>query len=400
MNIKSLLLINSLALLLIASAVTPALCLQGSELIEEEITIQKERLKALDQDIKKQRRKAVRVEKSRITILTELQELDWKIEEQWQRLQQVKKEWSAAELELEITRQEIAKNEREVQELKKYIEARLIALREMGMVGTLNVLFEATSLPDLMAREQYLKLILKHDRQKRMEYYRVLTELEDKRGSLEKENQALMKLSREVEQQALLLETRKEEKAAFLEELERQGEKYAAMVRELQQAKKALQGLIDKLNQELVLQTGPSEADLFDFPSQKGKLNPPVMGAPVPVYSSRGHVVRGMTIAVPWGTEIRAIFDGTVIYNNSLPGYGQVIIIDHGDHYMSLTAQGARFFKNEGDEVMEGDVIGISGGGPWVKEGIYFELRHGKKQENPLVWFDLRGTGRVPHGAE
>jgi len=399
LNIKPLFLINA-ALLLILAAAPPALCLQGSELLEQEINIQKERLKALDHDIKKQRRKAVKVEKSRITILTELQALDTRIEEQWQRLQEVKKEWSAAELELEITRDELKRNEKEVKDLKKYIETRLIALREMGMVGLLNVLLQAESLPDLMAREQYLKLILKHDREKRERYLQARNDLKNKKSALEKKNQALKQLSIAVEQQALLLETRKEEKAAFLEDLEKQGEKYAAMVRELQQAKKALQGLIDELSQELELQTGPSHADLFDFKSQKGKLNPPVLGTPVPVYSRGKRSIRGMTIAVPWGTEIRAIFDGRIIYNNALPGYGQVIIIDHGQHYMSLTAQGARFFKNEGDEVMEGDVIGISGGGPWVKEGIYFELRHGKKQENPLVWFDLRGTGMQPHRAD
>ena len=387
-------------LLLILLQAPGALCLQGSELLEQEISVQKERLKELDHDIKKQRRKAVKVEKSRITILTELQELDTRIAEQWQRLQDVKKQWSAAELELEITRQELDKSEKEIRELKKYIETRLIALREMGMIGVLNVLLEAESLPDLMAREQYLKLILKHDRKKREEYLQKIEELKDQKAALEKENHALMQLSSAVEQQALLLETRKEEKEAFLEELEKQGEKYAAMIRELQQARKAMQGLIEELSQELELQTGPSQADLFDFKSQKGKLNPPVPGRPVPVYSRRKHTIRGMTIAAPWGTEIRAIFDGKVIYNNALPGYGQVIIIDHGQRYMSLTAQGARFFKNEGDEVMEGDVIGISGGGPWVKEGIYFELRHGKKQENPLVWFDLRGMGRKPHRSD
>ncbi len=371
--------------------------LRGSELLQQEIQAQHHRLKTIDKEIKRQRRKAIGVERSKIAILTELQELDQRIQEQWDRLQQVKKEWSASELELEITKQALAKKEREVQELKQYIEARLIALREMGMVGVLNILFEATSLPDLMSREQYLRLILKNDQKKRQEYFEVLKDLEEKRKRLKKQNQALSKLSRDVEEQALLLETRKKEKAAFLQDLERQGEKYAAMIRELRQAKRSLQGIIDELNQELKLEDGPSKAELFDFEAQKGQLNPPVMGVPTPVYSTgRNKTVRGMTIAVPWGTEIRAIFDGRVVYCRSLPGYGQVIIIDHGHRYMSLTAQGAKFFKKEGDQVMEGDVVGISGGGPWIKEGIYFELRHGKKQENPLVWFDFRGIGQSP----
>ncbi len=379
-------------ILLLVLTMSSVRAMDDNDVLEHEISLQQERLKELDQDIKKQRRKAVRVEKSKITILTQIQELDQKIETQWERLQQVKREWTVAEFELEKTKQALKSTEGKLHNLKKYIENRLIALREMGMVGVLNIMFRATSLTDLLAREQYLRLILEHDWKKRHEYQKNLIDLSEKKRGLELENQALMKLSEDVEQQALLLETRKHEKAVFLQELGKQGEKYAAMVRELQQAKSALQGLIDELNQELALKKGPSQADLFDFASQKGSLNPPVIGRYLPVYSAAGgNKVRGIIMDVPWGTEIRAIFDGKVIFNDSLPGYGKVMIIDHGSRYMSLTAQGTSFFRNVGDEVMEGDVIGISGGGPWINEGIYFELRHGKKQENPLVWFDLRG---------
>ena len=383
------------ALFLLLSIPPPCQCLHAqeqSEILLQELNAQQERLEALDRDLKKNRRSAVKVEKNKIAVLAQIQELDARIQEQWQRLDKVKKEWSAAEFELENTRRDIRQYRQKLSNLKTYIESRLIAMREMGMIGLLNVLFKATSIPDLLSREQYLRLILEHDSRKRREYASQLAKLSEKEELLEKQSQAIRKLSQDVEQQALLLETRKQEKDAFLRELEHQGEKYAAMIRELQQARAELQKLIEDLNQELYLTQGPSAEELNSFAAQKGHLNPPVIKRPLPVYNTRNRKrVRGAVFDVPWGTEIRAVFDGKVIYCGSLAGYGKVMIIDHGNHYLTLTAQGASFFKNPGDEVVEGDVIGISGGGAWIKEGIYFELRHGKKTENPLKWFDLRG---------
>ncbi len=376
-------------------AVLPCHAQDDAGIIRHEIEIQQQRLKSIEQDIKRHKRRVIKVEKSKIEVLTELQKLDQNIADAWERLEEVKKQWSAAELELEIIKQELEKKQKDAEKLKVYIENRLIALRQMGMVGALNVLFEAESLPDFMAREQYLKLVIKHDREKRLEYIKIIKELEKKRAELEKKNKALARLSDEVERQALLLEDRKAEKSAFLKELTQKGKKYAAMIKELRRAKKALQSVIDELNQNLELQQGPTEEELGSFAAQKGELNPPVLGPVMPVYAANGKRVRGITISCPWGTEIRAIFDGRVIYCNALKGFGQVIIIDHGDGYMSLTAQGASYFKKTGDEVVEGDVIGISGGGPWVREGIYFELRHGKKQENPLIWFDPKVIRRA-----
>ena len=386
-------LLSAICLLLNIVLMPQFLCAQEqSEIVRQELNAQQERLKALDRDIKKNRRKAVKVEKSKIAVLAQIQELDAKIQEQWHRLDKVKREWSAAEFELENTRREISEYRQKLSNLKIYIESRLIAMREMGMIGFLNVLFKATSIPDLLSREQYLKLILEHDSKKRREYAAQLEKLSEKQALLEKQNQAILKLTQDVEQQALLLETRKQEKDAFLRELEQQGEKYASMIRELQQARTELQKLIDNLNRELYLKQGPSAEELYNFAAQKGRLNPPVIKRPVPVYDSRNRKqVRGAVFKVPWGTEIRAVFDGKVIYCSNLAGYGKVMIIDHGNHYLTLTAQVASFFKNPGDEVVEGDIIGISGGGAWINEGIYFELRHGKKAENPLKWFDLRG---------
>jgi len=99
----------------------------------------------------------------------------------------------------------------------------------------------------------------------------------------------------------------------------------------------------------------------------------------------------GKVFQAPFGSEVRAVFDGIVIFNDTVPGYGKVVIIDHGDDYYTLTGQGSRFFVKVGQKVTEGEIIGFVGSGAWSEQGIYFEIRHNGLPEDPTVWLDLRG---------
>jgi len=95
----------------------------------------------------------------------------------------------------------------------------------------------------------------------------------------------------------------------------------------------------------------------------------------------------GAVIKAPEGQNISAISDGEIIFSNWLRGYGFLVIIDHGDGYMSLYGRNQSISKKTGDKVKRGDVIakvGTSGG--YSESGLYFEIRvHGKPQ-NPRLW--------------
>jgi murein hydrolase activator len=166
-------------------------------------------------------------------------------------------------------------------------------------------------------------------------------------------------------------------------------------LKELESAERSLKDIIKCLSSKGAsgLISGPVSPDMYDFRLQKGKLSPPVVGRLSRTGANGWRNDRecpGIIFLTPRGSEIRAIFDGTVEYNNIIPGYGRVLIIDHGNEYFSLVSQGAQFFKTVGQKVTEGDIIGLTGGGPWVQEGIYFEIRHGEQQEDPLKWLDPR----------
>ncbi len=364
-----------------------------SNIIEDELVTRQKKLTSIEKSIRKNKKVKRRIEKKQRDVLAELQELDRKINLQWESLQQAKKDWTEAELQLDRTRAELESMKERAAELKKYIEIRLNAFRQMGEVGVLNVLLAADSLPNLLARQAYLKRILNEDQARRREYVSLLKGLVQKEKELRDRQMLLKAVSERLQKETVLLEQRKTEKENYLKLLKKKNRRYKRMIAQLERAKRRLSKVIEELNLKSQATkyafTPVTKENQFEFRLQKGRLNLPAPGKAV-IFKSRKRS-KGFAVKCPWGTEIRAIFDGTVVFNDFLPGYGKVLIVDHGNRYMSLIAQGQSFKKKVGQEVVEGEVIGLSGGGPWISEGIYIEIRHNGKQLTAPYWFDLRG---------
>ena len=365
------------------------------DLVKKELEAQQQRLKSLQKEITTHQEKASDIESSKRSLLKELTELDEKIAQEWESLQKTRQEWTIKELALIETQKDYVSQKQSLQALKFQVESRLRALREMGEVGSLNILFAAETLPELLSRETYFRFILDHDREQRCLYRLRIKKLAGNETKLEQQREALKAAADEIETHALLFEERKQEKQAFLDELRQQGKLYEVMLKELGSAEQSLQDIIKRLSSKSAggLISGLISPEMYDFRLQKGKLSPPVVGRLSRTGANGWRNDRecpGVIFSTPRGSEIRAIFDGTVEYNDIVPGYGKVLIIDHGNEYFSLVSQGAQFFKTVGQEVTEGDIIGLTGGGPWIQEGIYFEIRHEEQQEDPLEWLDPR----------
>ncbi len=365
------------------------------DLVKKELEAQQQRLKSLQKEITTHQEKASDIESSKRSLLKELTELDEKIAQEWESLQKTRQEWTIKELALIETQKDCVNQKQSLQALKFQVESRLRALREMGEVGSLNILFAAETLPELLSRETYFRFILDHDREQRCLYRLRIKKLAGNETKLEQQREALKAAADEIETHALLFEERKQEKQAFFDELKQQGKLYEVMLKELESAEQSLQDIIKRLSSKSAggLISGLISPEMYDFRLQKGKLSPPVVGrlsrTGADGWRNDGECP-GVIFSTPRGSEIRAIFDGTVEYNDVVPGYGKVLIIDHGNEYFSLVSQGAQFFKTVGQEVSEGDIIGLTGGGSWIQEGIYFEIRHEEQQEDPLEWLDPR----------
>lgn len=131
------------------------------------------------------------------------------------------------------------------------------------------------------------------------------------------------------------------------------------------------------------------------FGRLKGKLRLPVIGELTNRFGSpredSGLSWKGLFITAPTGREVKSIAPGRVVYADWLRGFGNLMILDHGDGYMSLYGNNEALLKQVGEETRTGDTIaavGNSGGNP--DSGLYFELRYQGRPFDPLPWVKLR----------
>ena len=157
----------------------------------------------------------------------------------------------------------------------------------------------------------------------------------------------------------------------------------------LQDEKIELQILLEELRQSLANLV--PEEDMEPFARRKGQLAWPLDGRVLQAYGSRhslGDLTReGVTLAGSAGADIQAIHHGRVVFADWFNTSGLLLIIDHGDGYMSLYAHNQELYKAVGDWVFSGETIAAVGNTGGQREfGLYFEIRHNGKAENPAQW--------------
>lgn len=129
-------------------------------------------------------------------------------------------------------------------------------------------------------------------------------------------------------------------------------------------------------------------------PLKVGGLGWPVSGSLLARYGGRlpdGRASTGVLIGAPSGTPVTAVADGTVVFSEWMTGYGLILILDHGNGYMSLYAHNDSLLKDSGDRVKRGDAVarvGTSGG--QGQAALYFELRRNGQPVDPASWLQRR----------
>lgn len=149
----------------------------------------------------------------------------------------------------------------------------------------------------------------------------------------------------------------------------------------------ALERLLEELRSAVANLPVP---DAAPFKEQRGRLAWPVEGALIRTFGSRrgeGPPSNGLLIGAGRGSEVRAVWSGRVAYADWLPGLGLLLVLEHGDGYMSLYGHNEVLFSSVGDWVAAGQVVarvGDSGGRD--QAGLYFEIRSGTEPQNPQSW--------------
>ena len=126
----------------------------------------------------------------------------------------------------------------------------------------------------------------------------------------------------------------------------------------------------------------------------KGKLSMPVPGEVVQRFGKQKHeefadiiFIKGLEIRAPVGAKVQAVAGGKVVMSQVLPGYGNVLILDHGQRYFTLYGRLATSLKSVGDVVKAGETLAVLGEVDYKNRNFYFELRVKGKATNPVEFF-------------
>jgi septal ring factor EnvC (AmiA/AmiB activator) len=259
-----------------------------------------------------------------------------------------------------------------------------------------------------MGRGEELKLLLAQDNAadiaRMLAYYGYFERARlGEIGALLKNLEALAKVQNEIEAQQAMLKTSRDERANQAQQLdaERVARKQTldqidatlkdqkGRLAALGKDEKALTDLIARLR-DIFADIPKTLAGAEPFAALHGKVPWPLHGRIVERFGSNtggGQVSQGVLIAAKGGSEVRAVSHGRVVFADWLRGYGLLMIVDHGDGYLSLYGYNETLLKDVGDWVDAGTVVatsGDSGGRP--TPGLYFELRYKGKAIDPAAW--------------
>ncbi|HKQ26492.1 MAG TPA: peptidoglycan DD-metalloendopeptidase family protein [Burkholderiales bacterium] len=232
-----------------------------------------------------------------------------------------------------------------------------------------------------------------------------LANLEKLAGETRVKSAELRALQNEEASQKRRLENEKAERQHIYAQVSSQIAESRKQLSTLKRDEERLTRLIERLAKEVARkkpgkrvtnQALPNADSGFGpFRKLKGRLRLPVLGEVTNRFGTQrqdsGLSWKGLFISAEPGREVKAIAGGRVVYADWLRGFGNLMIVDHGDGYMSLYGNNEALLKRVGDETKAGDTIasiGNTGGNP--DSGLYFELRYQGKPFDPLPWVTLK----------
>ncbi len=260
-----------------------------------------------------------------------------------------------------------------------------------------------------MSREGYLQLLLANKNpaqlSRTMAYYDYLNRARSQRiqglkqrvekiktvqNKLDSRNQELAATMAQQELSKQTLNAEKQQRKELVASLASDINSKQSQLGSLNEDEKALVRLLDELERSLA--DIPMDIDGSEpFAKIKGRLNWPVTGSLKTRFGASrgtgGQAWQGIEIAAEAGQQVTAVASGRVAFADWLRGFGLLIIVDHGDSYMTLYGRNQSLFQEVGDWVSVGDVIasvGNSGGAE--TSALYFEVRHKGQPQNPLNW--------------
>ena len=296
-------------------------------------------------------------------------------------------EWSQDKLKsLRSQRRELLVARGEQQEL---ITREIRTAYQMGKQGQLKVLLQQES-PHTLARAMTYYDYFYQARQEHIrDYLETISRIDTLETDISNTTQQLERTRKTLSGQEQRLLARKKQREQDLKNLNASIASKDQRLEKLRLDQEELERLLEVIEQAIAALEVPQEYQ--DFTSFKGQMPWPVAGKPNNRYGGRRSDSQqrwqGLVIPSDEGGNVTAIHHGRVVFADWFRGSGLLIIVDHGEGYMSLYARNQALLREVGEWVSAGAPIATVGNSGGQREtALYFEIRHNGKPINPGPW--------------
>lgn len=274
---------------------------------------------------------------------------------------------------------EVREWEAKVKKQRRRIAKSVAHMYQLKNPSLFSFLFSDQSASEIEKNVRFLSRISQRDFQRFRSYQQSLRKVKEARENLKKEVRRLLTLRENLKSKEGQLLKNQQVMSQLLKKIRNNKEKNMELI-------KKLRSRLPELDQE-------TKVAIFE---KKGRLLAPVSASPAKTYGSFfDPIYRVKFLHLGWSyenltsTPVRAVFQGQVVFVGSLPGFGNTLIIDHGDHYYSVYGNNDKLMAFEGEQVFEGQTIAKSG------SKLYFELRHFSNAIDPEKWITKDNHNQV-----
>ncbi|WP_320396856.1 peptidoglycan DD-metalloendopeptidase family protein [Desulfobacter postgatei] len=339
--------------------------------------------------IRQEKRKVKEFSQQEMQILDGLNEIEMALSRARLTARELRLDALAIAQEIERTQAHIAELNKSMEATRDYAGKRLNALFRMHMMGRLEMAGPPSSLFHFVTTQNALKKVVTSDFTLLDKQARNMKELSELEQNLNVQQKLKSDLQEQLDNKIELRKKETLKKEKTLKEIRRRKSLSLAAMDSLDASARALEQTISAI-------TPPAGASGVknSFDRQKGQLLTPVKGEIISNFGTKRKgdynaftFQSGIDIKAERGAPVKNVFNGEVIFAQWLKGYGNLMIINHGNNYDTLYAHVEELYKKKGERVDTGEIIGTAGDtGSMKGPCLHFEVRHHGKPVDPLKW--------------
>ena len=354
----------------------------------------KKKAQDIDREIEASEAKIRKFTQKEADIISTLNQVDLALNKSRKQITSLGREIAALDEKIADTARASEELKQKIKANEQYMAKRMVALYKLNWLGKFQLMASATSLNELLQRKTAIARILAYDEKVMSQIMDNRRSLEIMRSQLHAQRDEKRRRAERYQQEIDRMAAERTKRSKLLAYVRKEMSAQQASVESLKQAALELDEKIQNLG---VGVTGTATDEYFEdkpFQAYKGLLKMPVKGKIVSLFgkfkNTRYDVLNfrsGIEIQTERGEPIQAVYRGKILYADWFKGYGNMIIIDHGNSYYTVYAHIEEVFKTAGDVVESGEVMATVGDtGSMTGPKLYFEVRHHGKPLDPMQW--------------